>query len=222
MGSGYDFGWWVTRELEKGPMYLVGWVFWVIFSITLHELAHGWAAISRGDRTPIEQGRMTLNPLVHMGPMSLIVFALVGIAWGSMPINPMRLRGRHDDAAVAAAGPMMNISLAVVAGVGAGAALRYADASAGVWEQVFLFFWVGCWLNLVLAAFNMLPAPPLDGSKILASFWSSYRRIIEGEHAIPLMIAIFALVFMGALDWMFRGCAIAANWWSSQVVGLLP
>ena len=221
MGSDFNFGWWVTDALETSPMLLVAWVFWVIFSITLHELAHGWAAIHRGDRTPIEQGRMTLNPIVHMGPMSLIVFALVGIAWGAMPINPMRLRGRHADAAVAVAGPLMNISLAVVAGVGAGVVLRYTDPSGGVWFNVWLFFSAGCWLNLLLAAFNLLPAPPLDGSKILASFWPAYRRLIEGEHAIPLMIAVFALVFLGLFDWLFVGAMDVSAWWSGLVARLL-
>lgn len=61
---------------------VAGYALIVIFSITLHELAHGWAAIWQGDRTPIETGHMTWNPLVHMGWASLLMFAIVGIAWG--------------------------------------------------------------------------------------------------------------------------------------------
>ena len=80
-------GWWVTDALSVSPVLLISWVVWVIGSIVLHELAHGWAAISRGDRTPIERGHMTWNPLIHMGGMSLLVFAVVGIAWGMMPVN---------------------------------------------------------------------------------------------------------------------------------------
>ena len=75
-----------------GLAAVLGWVFWVIFSICLHELAHGWAAIWQGDRTPRETGHMTMNPMVHMGGASLIVFALVGIAWGLMPTDPSRYR----------------------------------------------------------------------------------------------------------------------------------
>lgn len=222
MDTGYNFGWWVTDALEQSPTLFAAWVFWVLFSITLHELAHGWAAIQRGDRTPVELGRMTLNPVVHMGPMSLIVFAIIGIAWGVMPVNPSRMRGRHADAVVAAAGPMMNLSLALVCGGAAGAIVRYADPSGGVWFHPWLFFHVGCWLNLLLAMFNLLPAPPLDGSRILASFVPSYRRLIEGEHAIPLMIIVFAAVFMGGFDWIFSGAMWTAGWWSGVVAGALP
>lgn len=106
--------WWVSAYWEADPALLVSWVFWVIVSIVLHELAHGWVAIRLGDRTPIETGRMTWNPLVHMGQTSLIVFALVGIAWGMMPVNPSSLRGRYGDAWVSLAGPAMNLALALV------------------------------------------------------------------------------------------------------------
>ena len=106
-------GWWVADFLRAfGPAFVIAWAFWIIFSICLHELSHGWAAIALGDRTPIESGHMTFNPLVHMGGMSLVAFALIGIAWGAMPINPARLRGRYAEALVALAGPAMNLVLA--------------------------------------------------------------------------------------------------------------
>ena len=103
--------WWMHAVYDSGGLAAVlGWVFWVIFSICLHELAHGWAAIWQGDRTPRETGHMTMNPMVHMGGASLIVFALVGIAWGLMPTDPSRYRwGRRGRIAVAAAGPLMNL-----------------------------------------------------------------------------------------------------------------
>jgi Zn-dependent protease len=217
-----NFGWWVTDALDAHPMLLVSWVFWVIFSITLHELAHGWAAIRRGDRTPIELGHMTMNPIVHMGPFSLVVFAVVGIAWGAMPINPSRLRGRHAEAFVAVAGPMMNISLALVAGVATGVLLRYTEPTEGVLYNLWIFCSVGCWLNLLLAGFNLVPAPPLDGSRIFASFVPAYRRLVEGEHAMALMILVFALVFLGGFDWLIAGSMEAGAWWSALVARALP
>ena len=75
-------GWWVADMWSESPARLISWVFWVILSVTLHELAHGVAALWQGDRTPEETGHMTWNPLVHMGQWSLIMFVLVGIAWG--------------------------------------------------------------------------------------------------------------------------------------------
>ncbi len=99
-------GWWAAQLWQTSPVLLISWVFWVIASITLHELGHAWAAIRLGDDTPIHTRHMTVNPIVHMGPMSLIAFALLGFAWGSMPINPSRLRGTHAHAIVAAAGSL--------------------------------------------------------------------------------------------------------------------
>ena len=92
--------WWVHQQYYEGGISLVvGWAFWVILSITLHELAHGWAALRQGDTTPRDTGHMTWDPLVHMGGMSLIMFALIGIAWGVMPTDPSRYRsGRRGRA----------------------------------------------------------------------------------------------------------------------------
>ena len=85
--------WWVHAAYYQGGWsYVAAWVFWVLFSISLHELAHGWAALWQGDQTPRELGHMTWNPWVHMGPWSLGMFALIGIAWGLMPVQPARFR----------------------------------------------------------------------------------------------------------------------------------
>ena len=85
-------GWWMADLWQQNPMLLCSWVFWVILSICLHELGHGYAAIKCGDDTPRLSGHMTLNPIVHMGVPSLVMFAIVGIAWGMMPVDPSRFR----------------------------------------------------------------------------------------------------------------------------------
>lgn len=192
--------WWVTDVLEQqGRVVLTAWIAWVIGSITLHELSHGWAAIRAGDRTPIETGHMTWNPLVHMGGTSLIMFALVGIAWGAMPVNPHRFRGRYDRAVVALAGPAMNLSLFIVC-VGACAAMivirdKYQYDWAPEAAKVFL---IGALLNFALMIFNLLPVPPLDGSRILANLYPPYERMLMDPRA-PMFAAIgFILVFMFA------------------------
>lgn len=105
---------------EESPAVLVSWVFWVIVSIVLHELGHGFTAIRAGDRTPIELGHMTPNPIVHMGRSSLIAFALFGFAWGAMPVNPSKFRGPYDRLKVSGAGPAVNVGLAVVCGLACG------------------------------------------------------------------------------------------------------
>jgi Zn-dependent protease len=93
------------QSLQSNPRFFFAVVITVVVSITIHELAHGVVAVWRGDRTPIDEGHMTLNPAVHMGPFSIIALLVAGIAWGAMPINPSRIRGRFGEALVAAAGP---------------------------------------------------------------------------------------------------------------------
>ena len=151
----------------------------VVVSIVLHELAHGWAAIRLGDRTPIEQGRMTGNPLVHMGLISILAVFLMGLAWGAMPIDRTRVRGRHAEAIVAVAGPATNFVLAVLATIGALLAIRFGfNGAEEDWKRnLVTLLEVAAWSNIALMLFNLLPVPPLDGSHILASFHRGLRRV---------------------------------------------
>ncbi len=187
-------GWWVADLWHQDKPLVFFWAFWVIFSIVLHELGHGVAAIRCGDRTPIETGHMTWNPVVHMGQLSLIMFAIVGIAWGYMPVSPGRMRGRHADAFVSAAGPAVNLGLFALCAIGA--ALTY-DAT---WTspRLFEFLRLGAMLNVVLLLLNLLPVPPLDGSRILASFSWKYRQLISHPQAsVWAFGAIIAVFFFG-------------------------
>lgn len=208
-------GWWVTDVLNSpggGPMVLISWAFWVIFSICLHELGHGWAAIRHGDRTPIETGHMTWNPLVHMGQMSLLMFAIVGIAWGLMPINPSRMRGRHAEAAVAAAGPAVNLGLALACSVFAAMVAELMPDNGGPLRQnLWTFFYFGCLLNLVLLIFNLLPVPPLDGSRILGHYWADYRRAVSDPQAQVFFLVGFIAIFLFAGGFIWTGGREAAG-----------
>jgi Zn-dependent protease len=187
--------WW-TEQLEVSRVLLLSTIVWVIGSIVLHELAHGFVAIRSGDRTPIETGHMTWNPLVHMGGMSLLMFALAGIAWGSMPVNPRRFRGRYDEAKVAFAGPAMNLTLVLVSAL----ALALWDGlstevAPHVRTNVFIFLHQGVVLNVLLGMFNLLPVPPLDGATILSRFSTTYRNLFGGPEASGVVTMVFLLVF---------------------------
>ncbi len=217
--------WWVNDALAMGgPFLLTSWIVWVIGSIVLHELAHGWCAIANGDRTPIEAGHMTWNPIVHMGGMSLLVFAIIGIAWGAMPVNPSRLRGRHAEAKVASAGPLINLALAATAIVLGGCWLAIAGgyvwpslaASPKLYIDMQRFFVIGAGLNLVLAMFNLLPIPPLDGSRIIATYVRGYREFIYGPQGMMVMMIgmLVAWYFVGPriFDWGFGGARESIKW----------
>ena len=203
-------GWWVHDLYQNNPVLLASWVFWVLLSIMLHELAHGWAAIWQGDNTPRDMDRMNLNPLTHMGPTSLIFFALIGFAWGMMPVDPSRFRwGRRGEAAVAFAGPLMNIVLALISLTALGIWLARGPVDTKIYENLYIFLYAGGWLNLFLAAFNLLPVPPLDGSRILAGLNRSARDVIESPQVMQYgWLAIFALSMLGFFGPIERFCRV--------------
>ncbi len=164
---------------ELGVAGAAAFVFWGIAAVTLHELAHGWAAIWQGDDTPRIYRRMTWNPLVHMGWMSIIMLLLVGIFWGMMPTDPSKYRwGRQGRIIVSGAGPAMNLLLAILCwtayGVAVGLGGRVAGEEATVVDRVAQFALIGGALNGMLALFNMLPIPPFDGASVLAGFSRRY------------------------------------------------
>ncbi|MEM7755236.1 MAG: site-2 protease family protein [Planctomycetota bacterium] len=201
--------WWVANIINDpnlGFPALFAWAVVAIGSIVLHELAHGWAAIRLGDDTPIVMGHMTWNPLVHMGGFSLVVFAILGIAWGAMPVNPSRLRGRHGSAIVSAAGPAMNFALAAVACVLCALwavfapKLGVSDPLLGNFQR---FFFYGVMLNVVLGLFNLAPIMPLDGGRILAEYWPAYARLADSENGRWVMLGGFILFFWFGADIVF-------------------
>lgn len=193
-------GWWVNSVMQAGgPALLVAWCLWMIISITLHELAHGWVAVRCGDRTPIETGHMTWNPVVHMGVPMLLMFALLGIAGGAMPVDPTRLRRKWQEAWVALAGPLMNIALGALCVVVGAAAIAYAPPGARWADRLEEYARLGAMLNMTLALFNLVPVPPLDGWRIASTLAPPYRRVFAGEGGQLIGLIMFGcLFFFGA------------------------
>ncbi|MFH0945951.1 MAG: site-2 protease family protein [Planctomycetota bacterium] len=216
--------WWVADYYNvMGPAYVLSWVVWVLGSIILHELAHGWAAIRCGDRTPIELGRTTFNPLVHMSGMSLLMFAAVGIAWGVMPIDPSRFRRRTDDAFVAFAGPGMNLILAFSALILGSLWIAHAEqfVPGQAYNNLKDFFVMGVKLNLVLMAFNLLPIPPLDGSTILATYSEGYRRLRNSPNFGTIGLVIFLVVFFRLFPYIWSAARETTDVAFNLLLGVL-
>jgi Zn-dependent protease len=208
-------GWWIAEFARAGAyVELVSWIFWVLASITLHELAHAWAAIWQGDDTPIRVGRMAANPIVQMGRISLIVFAVCGIAWGLMPVNPTRFRdGRRGDVYVAVAGPLMNLAIAAAALVLLWSWQDLGPQGTALAVNVRTFLYLGLVLNLILAVFNLLPVPPLDGSRILAGISRRFEGWYNHPQAAIIGTFIFlAIFFMSPVGgYLFAGAYAAAD-----------
>ncbi len=157
----------------------------LLFSVVVHEVAHGWVAYRLGDSTAYEKGRLTLNPIPHIDPVgSIIVPALLSmtgtimLGWAKpVPVNPGRLNNPRDDhPKVAAAGPLSNLLLAVVFALALGVSVGLTGMPAAhggpptLGRFLYTMFETGIFINVVLALFNLLPLPPLDGSWILSRF----------------------------------------------------
>jgi Zn-dependent protease len=156
---------------------MVSVVLSLIIGITVHEFAHAAAATSRGDLTAQRLGRLTLNPKAHLSPTGSIMLLIVGFGWGNpVPVDLFRLRGgRRALAFVSAAGPASNVILALVfASLFQVGLLSLDEISRDALESFNIRAWasiVGSYavqMNLILAVFNLLPIPPLDGGGILA------------------------------------------------------
>lgn len=200
--------------------FYLAWVLVAIVSIVLHELAHGWVALRHGDPTPRLQNRLTGNPLVHMGGYSLAVLAVLGMAWGAMPVDPTRMRGKYAEAAVAVAGPAMNLLIAIVCLTGLGVLIGTVGAPQAQWqENGYLLLRVGGIANLVLMVFNLMPVPPLDGSHIAANFSRGYRDFVSDPSKQGILFFGFPAAFM--LSWMFWEVAYSiTGWYVGVLVGI--
>jgi len=178
--------------------YFFSVVLVVVVSIVLHELAHGYMALRLGDPTPQVSGHMTLNPMVHMGPFSLVILMLVGIAWGAMPVDRTRLRGRYAESWVALVGPATNVVLMLIGILSVGLTLRFAGSQeeGTMLANAIELGWTLAVINALLAVFNMFPIPPLDGSHVLANLHQGYARLISDPSKQGMFFLSFAFVFV--------------------------
>jgi len=166
----------------------------IIFALAIHEFFHAWMAYYLGDNTAKDQGRLTINPLVHLDLFGTILLFIVGIGWGKpVPFNPYNLRNQKwGPALVALAGPASNFGMAVIVGL----ILRFVEIP-NPYLVFFLSFFV--WINLILGVFNLMPVPPLDGSHIFFTLFPSLENIkasIQGSFLF-LIAVIFFMIYIG-------------------------
>jgi Zn-dependent protease len=201
--SGWDRmgGFFNRREPDEILAILIAFV----VAITIHEFMHAWTAWRLGDDTAARLGRITLNPVEHFDPigflgLALIAFGFLGFGWGKpVPVNTYRLRPlgafgqKGSMALIAFAGPLSNVAQAAVVAI----PLRLAGRSPDDYGRAGLFIQAFILVNILLASFNMIPVPPLDGYKILTgilpNFWYPVLAPLE---RFGFML-LFLLIFLG-------------------------
>ena len=203
----------VLRGLDWSvPIRLLLSVLPALICITLHECAHGYAAYRLGDDTAKRAGRLTLNPIKHIDIVGLIMLVTLHFGWAKpVPVNMNRFKDpKQGMALTAAAGPLANLLITILALFIYGL-LFYPLSRSQAGDYVLQTVYITAYLSLTLAIFNIIPIPPLDGSKVLYSFISerSYRKLMYYER----YGMIFLLVLIIVMDRLpVDPLSAAANW----------
>ena len=172
----------------------------MLLALTIHEWAHAYVAYRLGDPTAQRLGRMTLNPLAHLDLFGTLALVLIGFGWAKpVPVDPRNLRHpKQDMTKIAAAGPISNLLQAAVLGI----LLRVLDVSglaAGTSDFLMRMITYGIFINCALAVFNLIPVPPLDGSKILYGIvpGMTHEQVLKLERYGPMVL--MGVIFIGFL-----------------------
>lgn len=197
----------------------------LLFSVVIHEVSHGLMAYRLGDPTAKYAGRLTLNPMKHLDPVGsflvplLLIVLRTGMLFGwakPVPYNPYNLRDqKYGPALVGLAGPLSNVALALLAGL-AMRILLVLDLGDGTFIYSFLSTMI--FINILLTVFNLLPIPPLDGSKLLFTFLpiSEHTKSMLEQYGFALVFA-FVYLFSGFISLLLFA---VLNLFSQYVVGV--
>lgn len=178
----------------------------LVLSLTVHEWAHAYSAFRLGDDTAARLGRLTLNPIPHIDPIGTILLPMLGVPFGwakPVPVNPARFDPKvHMSTGMmitAAAGPFSNVVLAIACVLVFGALLRLAPEFVGSEQSVSKLLMYGFQINIALAVFNMLPVPPLDGSRVADGLMPRRLRPAWEKFASFGPLALLAVLFLPSM-----------------------
>jgi Zn-dependent protease len=190
----------LLKLLTQDPLTFALVAIPLLFSIIIHEVAHGWVAYRMGDPTAKFSGRLTFNPLSHLDPIGTLALFVAGFGWAKpVPVNFLNLRDQRKGVIlVSSAGILANILLAFVAQL----LIRLFSASSSGIAVILVYkvCYIVSYINITLAALNLIPIPPLDGSKILMGIlWEKTPYFLTRLEPYGFFI-IIGLLFLGILD----------------------
>jgi len=174
----------------------------LLLTLTIHEFSHGYVAYILGDDTAKRAGRLTLNPISHIDPIGLLMLFIVRIGWAKpVPVNPYNFNNQKRDMAItAAAGPVSNFIVAIILAVVYNLLMKTNVNYNLTINQIFIFILqYSILINLALGIFNLIPIPPMDGSKILGGFLSDeayYKYTAQERRGAQILMIIFAISFV--------------------------
>ncbi len=187
-----------------GTIILLIQISLIFISLAFHEYAHGWVANKLGDPTPKYSGRLTLNPLAHIDPfgtiiLPIILFLIPGVlpfGWAKpVPINPNHFRNpKKDTMWVSLSGPGSNLLIVIVMSL-----ILKVNSLPYAFELILAWLII---INLILATLNLIPVPPLDGSKILAYFLPAKLAYNYSRFQLQGVIALIILIHLGLFQWL--------------------
>ena len=177
----------------------------LLFALCFHEFAHAYMAYRLGDDTAARHGRLTINPMAHIDPFGALMILFVGFGWAKpVPVEPRKLRNPHLDLMkIAFAGPASNLALALVGGLfirSLGYSTYYEVITSGVIGQLLIYF---IQINIMLAVFNMIPIPPLDGSRIFSGLMiKSHPKLVYqlNRYGPNILIGLIMLSYLGGIS----------------------
>ncbi len=205
------------------------WTLPVLLAIIVHEVAHGYVANLLGDQTALMLGRLTLNPLKHIDPIGTIIMPLICILAGSfifgwakpVPINSRNFKNfRKDTAMVAIAGPMSNLFMAIIWAVFVKSIILFIPNTLMPIARLFLIHmgYAGITINILLLVLNLIPIPPLDGSRVVASLLPQNMADIYGKIEQYGFIILIILMYTNVLS---RVIVPPLNWIQNNIFDFL-